>query len=158
LEAGDLGSGQTIASQGIIHGGLKYTLSGLFTPSARAIREMPTIWRRCLAGEGPPDMPRLSGTRLRAEFCHIWRTETLSARLAMFGARAGLLITPRKLDVSERPPVLAQCPGAVARLDEQVLEPVSFLEVLAQQHQARLLKFDAAAGLEIAAGADGAVS
>ena len=27
-EAGDLGAGQTIASQGIIHGGLKYALRG----------------------------------------------------------------------------------------------------------------------------------
>jgi len=36
LEGGrrGLGSGQTIASQGIIHGGLKYTLAGLLTPSA----------------------------------------------------------------------------------------------------------------------------
>ncbi|MCZ6835340.1 MAG: FAD-dependent oxidoreductase, partial [Planctomycetota bacterium] len=58
LESGDLGSGQTIASQGIIHGGLKYTLSGLFTSSAKAIREMPGIWRQCLAGESQPDLRR----------------------------------------------------------------------------------------------------
>ena len=40
LEAAKLGQGQTIASQGIIHGGLKYTLQGLLTPSAAAIRDM----------------------------------------------------------------------------------------------------------------------
>src|SRR5215510_15615387 len=80
LEAHELGSGQTIASQGIIHGGLKYTLSGLLTPSARAISQMPTIWRRCLAGEAKPD---LSYTRLRAEYCHLWRTTSLRSRLAM---------------------------------------------------------------------------
>ena len=51
MEAHGLGSGQTVASQGIIHGGLKYTLSGLLTPSASAIRDMPGVWRACLAGE-----------------------------------------------------------------------------------------------------------
>ena len=66
LEAGELGAGQTIASQGIIHGGLKYTLSGLFSSSARAIADMPRIWRQCLAGEAKPN---LSSTRLRAHSC-----------------------------------------------------------------------------------------
>ena len=56
LEAGRLGSGQTVASQGIIHGGLKYSLGGLLTPSASAVRDMPTMWRRCLAGERAPDL------------------------------------------------------------------------------------------------------
>ena len=36
LEARSLGMGQTVASQGIIHGGLKYTLSGL--ANSRCIR------------------------------------------------------------------------------------------------------------------------
>src|SRR5882672_5507147 len=48
LEAGRLGQGQTIAAQGIIHGGLKYTLQGLLTSAAREIREMPVTWRDCL--------------------------------------------------------------------------------------------------------------
>ena len=50
-----LGAGQTIAAQGIIHGGIKYTLTGLFTESARAIRDMPGVWRHCLSGQGQPD-------------------------------------------------------------------------------------------------------
>ena len=64
LEAHELGSGQTVASQGIIHGGLKYTLSGLLTPSAKAIAEMPVIWRRCLAGEQEPDYRRCAAARI----------------------------------------------------------------------------------------------
>ncbi|MCH8259649.1 MAG: FAD-dependent oxidoreductase, partial [Planctomycetes bacterium] len=61
LEANELGSGQTVASQGIIHGGLKYTLSGFMTPSASAIRDMPGVWRACLAGDREP---HLTATRL----------------------------------------------------------------------------------------------
>src|SRR5207237_9669501 len=67
LEAHALGNGQTIASQGIIHGGLKYSLDGLLSDSAAAIRDMPQIWRDALAGRRPPD---LRGTRIRAAHCH----------------------------------------------------------------------------------------
>jgi len=150
LEAGDLGAGQTIASQGIIHGGLKYTLSGLFSPSAKAIAEMPLVWRRCLAGEAEPD---LSHTRLRAQFCHLWRTSSLKSRLAMIGARAGLRVAPVKLMESERPEALAKCDGMVARLDEQVIEPASFLYDLFEQHRARVIRIDIRNGLEFDGGA-----
>ena len=145
LEAHELGAGQTIASQGIIHGGLKYTLGGLFTPSARAISEMPASWRRCLAGESKPD---LSNTRLRAEFCHLWQTTSITSRLAMIGARAGLRVVPVKLSDDQRPAALADCPGVVARLDEQVIEPASFLNDLREQHRARIVRIDAEHGLE----------
>lgn len=145
LEAGELGQGQTIASQGIIHGGLKYTLSGLLSSSAKAISEMPLIWRRCLAGEAAPN---LSNTRMRASYCHLWRTASLRSRLAMIGARAGLRVAPVALEPRERPAALADCPGIVARLDEQVIEPSSFLEDLREQHRDRLLKIDVRNGLE----------
>lgn len=146
LEAHQLGSGQTVASQGIIHGGLKYTLGGLLTPSARSIREMPLVWRECLAGEREPD---LSSTRRRAEYCHLWQTSSVSSRAAMIGARAGLRIAPVPLAPEARPEPLRACAGMVARLDEQVIEPASFIAVLADRNERRILKIDAASGLEI---------
>ena len=145
LEAGRLGSGQTVASQGIIHGGLKYTLQGLLTPSATAIREMPALWRRSLAGETTPD---LRGTRLRAECCYLWRTDTVASRVGMIGARFGLRVAPQTLSRHDRPAVLADCPGTVARLDEQVISAVDFIETLARRHRQRILKIDADNGLE----------
>ena len=145
LEAGELGAGQTIASQGIIHGGLKYTLSGLFSSSARAIADMPRIWRQCLAGEAKPN---LSSTRLRAHSCVLWQTTSLKSRLGMMGARAGLRVAPRRLAAHERPPLLAECPGIVARLDEQVIEPWSFIADLSEQHRDRIIRIDADNGLE----------
>lgn len=154
LEAHALGRGQTVASQGIIHGGLKYTLDGLLTPSARAIREMPLHWRRCLAGERQPD---LSSTRLRAEFCHLWQTRSIKSTLGMIGARAGLRVGPQRLSVDERPPGLGGCPGTVARLDEQVVEPTSLLSVLADKHPNRLLQIDASSGMEFESPAPGQI-
>jgi glycine/D-amino acid oxidase-like deaminating enzyme len=137
LEAGALGSGQTIASQGIIHGGLKYTLQGLLTPSAKSIRGMPAIWRDALLGRVTPN---LTYTRIRSECCYLWQTDSLSSRAGMIGARIGLQVKPELLSAEERPDALQGVPGTVARLPEQVLCPRSFLSDLATQYRDRILQ------------------
>lgn len=135
LERAALGQGQTLWSQGIIHGGLKYTLSGLLNPAAQAVRDMPDRWRACLAGKAEPD---LSQAKLRAPHCHLWRTESLSSKVAMIGARVGLRVTPTTLDAEERPEALRHVPGTVARLEEQVVDVASVLGVLAERHKGRV--------------------
>ena len=155
LEGNELGSGQTVASQGIIHGGLKYTLGGFMTPSASAIREMPGVWRAC---RGSERSPHLTNTRLRAECCYLWQTASLKSRLGMAGARAGLRVVPQKLDDDERPAVLRPCPGVVAKLDEQVIDPASFISDLAWRHRRHLLHIDAEDGLDFEQADGGEVS
>jgi glycerol-3-phosphate dehydrogenase len=155
LEAGRLGQGQTSCAQGIIHGGLKYTLDGVLARSAAAIREMPGLWRDCLAGRRTPSLGR---TRVRADHCYLWRTQALRSRLAMIGARVGLRVTPRPVAPSDRPPVLAGCPGTVARIDEQVIDPVSFLGDLAHRHHDAILRIDADEGLRLTLDEPGQVS
>jgi hypothetical protein len=66
----------------------------------------------------------------------------------MIGARAGLQVEPVQLAKDARPAALAQCPGTVARLDEQVIDPASFLADLSWQHRLRILKIDVEHGLE----------
>lgn len=139
LESAALGRGQTAASQGIIHGGLKYTLTGLFTASADAIREMPAVWRACLRGERRPD---LRATPIRAEYCHLWRTDDLRSRAGMLGARIGLRVAPARLEREAWPAALRGCPGAVFRLDEQVIDPVGLVCDLARQNAAHVLRYD----------------
>ncbi|HEB27268.1 MAG TPA: FAD-dependent oxidoreductase, partial [Porticoccus sp.] len=56
FEQDDLGGAQTIASQGMIHGGIKYALGGALTGASEAIADMPDHWRRCLNGEGDVDL------------------------------------------------------------------------------------------------------
>ena len=41
LEKESLGSGQTFASQGMIHGGIKYSLAGAMTGASESIADMP---------------------------------------------------------------------------------------------------------------------
>lgn len=146
LESGDLGSGQTVASQGIIHGGLKYSLRGILTSSAESIRDMPGRWRRSLAGEAAPD---LTHTRLRSSSCWLWQTNQLRSRMAMLGALRGLAVTARTVEDHERLPVFDGCPGTVARLDEQVIEPASFIADLFGQLSDAILAVDPRGGVEI---------
>ncbi len=61
----------------------------------------------------------------------------------MIGARVGLSVTPQVLSDEERPAFLMRCPGTVARLDEPVVAPESFLEILFARHRSRILKIDA---------------
>lgn len=155
LEAQSLGCGQTVSSQGIIHGGLKYTLSGLLTKSAKNIREMPQVWRDALLGRSTPN---LSQTRMRSGCCYLWQTETLASRAGMFGARIGLQIAPESITHDERPNALRGVYGTVARLPEQVIAPRSFLADLFGQYQDRILKIDAKDGLEFELDSPGEVS
>src|SRR5262249_35440613 len=92
-------------------------------PHAKSVR-CPDSGGECLAGRGTPD---LHNTRLRSTCCYLWRSDSFRSRLAMLGAHVGLHVRPTELTSTERPAVLAGCPGAVARLDEQVIDPVSFL-------------------------------
>lgn len=141
VESGTLGGAQTGWSQGIIHGGQKYALAGEASRSAEAIREMPGVWRACLAGEREP---RLTGTRLRAPHCHLWRTESILSGLGMLGARAALRVKPVTVERDERPAALRGVPGEVARLDEQVIDPFSLVRDLASRHEGRIARIDGA--------------
>jgi glycerol-3-phosphate dehydrogenase len=137
IEKNALGAGQTIASQGILHGGLKYALAGLLSGSAKAVGEMTDLWRQCLDGLTQPD---LRGVRILSPSCYLWRTESLASVVGLAGARLGLRTPVAKVAPAERPKPLAACPGEVLRVDEQVVDVGSLLEELAGRHAARILK------------------
>lgn len=144
LEANELGAGQTVASQGIIHGGLKYTLSNLIDPGAKAVAKMPLIWRDCLDGKREPD---LSKTQRRANFCHLWRTGSARSRFGMTGARMVLRVKPTEIPKDQWPEALKNLEGQVFNHPEQVLDTASFIADIASKHQDRILKIDAENGL-----------
>lgn len=150
LESEALGHGQTVAAQGIIHGGLKYSLKGAVSASARGVSAMPDRWRRHQGGKAEPD---LSAMPLRADWCCLWRTGSLRSRAGMLGARAGLRVRPRALDPAEYPAMLrggaGGGAGTVYRLDEPVIDPVRFLEVMRERNRGHLLQVDGDRGMEL---------
>ena len=78
-----LGSYQTMGSQGMIHGGIKYALAGAWSGSSETISAMPAIWRQCLRGAGKVD---LRDCRVLSEDFYLWSSTGLQSRLTSFFA------------------------------------------------------------------------
>lgn len=132
FESNALGGGQTIASQGIIHGGAKYALSGNLTASARSIGDMPQVWRACLAGRGELDLTRV---KVLCEQQYLWSTTSLISRMAGFFAGKAMRSRMTQVDPAERPEVFQhpEFSGSLYRLEEQVLDVASLVAELARQ-------------------------
>jgi glycerol-3-phosphate dehydrogenase len=130
LESATLGGVQSIASQGIIHGGTKYALGGVLTDSAKAIGDMPRVWRECLEGRGDVDLRRV---RVLSAHQYLWSTRSLTSRLAGFFAGQLMQSRMRSVPAPERPELFSGgwLDGDLYRLDEPVLDVPSLMAALA---------------------------
>jgi len=143
VECSALGEGQTICAQGILHGGVKYSLNGLLDPGSRKIAGMPARWLESIDG---PERPRLQDISVRTRACHLWRTDSMKSIISMAGAKLALQVRPTKIGREQRPAVLARCPGDVALLPELVVETPTLLAALASRHSDRILAGRVTAG------------
>ncbi|NVJ05998.1 FAD-dependent oxidoreductase [Myxococcus sp. AM001] len=140
-ESGELGMGQTLRAQGIIHGGLKYALDGALGAASQALTAMPARWRASLQGERAPD---LRGARLLSPRQYLVAGQGWGSRLA--GLFASKLLQGRvaALDAEQIPEPLAAALGpparhAVYQLEEPVVDVPSVLQALAHANQEALL-------------------
>lgn len=131
VETGTLGGGQTVKSQGIIHGGAKYALHGALSGASEAIADMPRRWREALAGKGELD---LSGVRLLSEAHYLWSPGTLAGNLTSFFASKAVRGRVDSVKGDELPPALQhpRFKGKVYRLAELVLDVPSLVQRLAE--------------------------
>jgi len=145
LENQALGSGQTICSQGIIHGGIKYALSGFLSGSANAVETMPQRWKACLQGTGEID---LRAVTILSPDQLLWSTGSLSSEIAGFFASKALNSRVQKLERSEYPTALQNTAfkGHVYRLEEIVLDTASLIHALAKPHQDSIFKINQNSG------------
>lgn len=138
LENEALGAGQTRFSQGIIHGGTKYALTGKLTASSESIFAMPKIWRDSLQGKGDVD---LSSATVLSEHQYMWSTPSLLSRLS--GFFASRVMRGRMLAVKkENYPTAFQnkkFKGKVYQLDEPVLDAGSVVKALAQPNKNNIM-------------------
>ncbi len=129
VEAAGLGAGQTLASQGILHAGVKYRLPGNTADSSHAVAQVQPVWERALAGEGGPD---LSGVRTLSPVAHLWSLPTMGARMAAEVASRVMRSGTKRLGAGERPGVLADAPSGVSVFEspERVVDPAGVVERL----------------------------
>lgn len=138
VEPEALGTGQTIAAQGIVHGGIKYTLAGTLTGASEAIQHMPARWRGALAGDDPVDLTGLAPT---SDHYYLWANGSFRNRLGGFLASRALRGRVEPLDRGAFPPFF-QDPafrGRVFRLEDFVVDTLALLERLAAPAQDRIL-------------------
>jgi FAD dependent oxidoreductase len=136
-----LGSYQTIGSQGMIHGGIKYALGGALSGGSEAIASMPDTWRKCLQGQGKVD---LRGCRVLSEDFFLWSNASLQSRLTSFFASKMLRGRVEKLSEQDYPTPFCDPDfrGQVYRLVDLVLDMPSLVETLASRHSEAIYKID----------------
>ena len=131
VENASLGGGQSVKSQGIIHGGAKYALHGALTGASEAIADMPRRWREALAGSGELD---LSGVRLLSDAHYLWSPGSLAGNITSFFASKAVRGRVDQVKGEQLPPALQhpKFKGKVYRLAELVLDVPSLIARLAE--------------------------
>ena len=140
LESSSLGADQTLASQGMIHGGLKYALSGVLTGASEAIADMPRRWRACLNGDDDVD---LRDTRLLSEHYYMFAEATTLGRLTSFFASRALRGRIDRIKPAQWPEEFIGFDGVVYQLNDFVMDTEDLLRVLVRDHKDRVLRFHA---------------
>jgi glycerol-3-phosphate dehydrogenase len=126
-----LGGGQSVKSQGIIHGGAKYALHGALTGASEAIADMPRRWREALAGNGELD---LTGVRLLSDAHYLWSPGSLAGNITSFFASKAVRGRVDQVKGEQLPPALQhpKFKGKVYRLAELVLDVPSLISRLSE--------------------------
>jgi hypothetical protein len=147
LEKEALGVGQTLASQGIIHGGSKYALQGKVSDAAKTVAQMTAVWSSYFNPDSQdrmsPDWIDLTGVKRLSPHHYLWSSG--------FGAALKTLISSKVLSSENRVlkpteyPEIFQNPdfsGSLCELDEVVLDTQSLLKNLVGRDQNFILKID----------------
>lgn len=136
IEKNSLGSGQTIASQGIIHSGIKYNLTGKQTGASNNIKEMPSIWKKCIEGNGVID---LKGTIINSNTHWLWPFKSISSKLTSFFASQAM---QSRVDLIDAPRWFSDLTNvnSVYALDELVLNVPSLLKSLQDKYPDNIIK------------------
>ncbi|MFI8381597.1 NAD(P)/FAD-dependent oxidoreductase [Pseudomonas sp. NPDC079086] len=131
VENARLGGGQSVKSQGIIHGGAKYALHGALTGASEAIADMPRRWREALAGNGELD---LAGVRLLSDAHYLWSPGSLAGNITSFFASKAVRGRVDQVKGEQLPPALQhpKFKGKVYRLAELVLDVPSLISRLSE--------------------------
>lgn len=139
VESDELGAAQTVASQGVIHGGVKYALNGVLTDSSEAIRGMPGRWSRAMQGGGAVD---LRGVGVLSDHQVLWSSASITGRLTTFFASRALSSRLSRVEAAALPEAFHHqgFKGSVYRIEEQVLDIPSVVSALATPVLPRILR------------------
>lgn len=138
IEKKAIGAGQTMASQGIIHGGTKYVLDGKLNEAASQISQMTARWQHCFEGNGELD---LSNVHFLSNTHYMWIKSRFGSSLKSFISRKLLSSNTHILPAKERPAFFnrPEFAGSLCALYERVVDVPSLLDALIKPLQSQLI-------------------
>lgn len=129
VESRSLGGEQTIASQGILHGGVKYALTA--SQAAQSIAEMPERWHASLHDASETSV-YLPGVRTLSDAQYLWTTGGLLELVTAKAAAAAIRTDVRAIAASKACTALNEAPRSVSihRVEEPIIDPHSLIASL----------------------------
>ena len=139
LEKETIGCGQTIASQGIIHSGLKFSLAGKVNKLARSISAMPNIWREALNGNGDVN---LSSATISAQSQQLLIPSGFMGGLTKLVTERALGNNVHSVPKQDWPDEITNSGfhGSLIFMDEPVLDIPSILRALSEPYKTSIRK------------------
>lgn len=141
LENHSIGCGQSMHSQGIIHGGTKYALSGKLTKAASEISRMTQVWSDCLNGRGEVN---LSSVNVLSPYHYLWTRSLFGAGLKSFVTSKVLASDSDVIKLKDYPEAfkVKQFHGSLCRLQETVWDVPDLIRHLAKPYVDQIIKTD----------------
>src|SRR5437588_8900744 len=129
IEKNALGAGQTLAAQGIIHAGLKYSLEGVLSEHTQSLAAMPDIWKDCLVGRGEVD---LSTVKILADRQYMWSPGAFAENIVSFFASKMMHSKVQPVSEEQWPAALKNPAfrGKVYQLSEIIIDTKSVVRAL----------------------------
>lgn len=134
LEHNAIGGGQSIASQGIIHSGLKFSLAGKVNKLAQSISNMPQRWRDALNNNGDVDLSR---AKIAAHSQNLMIPRGFLGGITKVITQKTLGDHVRDIPHNEWPEHLKNCGfnGSIVAMGELVLDVPSVIHALAAPYK-----------------------
>lgn len=139
VEKDQLGGAQSFASQGMIHGGVKYMLSGDRTDASETIADMPARWRACLEGSGELD---LQGVNQLSSSYYMFSDAALTSKVTAFFGSKAIKGRVRAVDKSAYPEAFQdkQFTGMLYELLDLVIDTPSLISILSEPWRQRIFQ------------------
>ena len=137
FEKTGLGQGQTLSSQGMIHGGLKYNLAGVTSNASETIAGMPGIWQQCLTGDGPVD---LQNAKCLARSYHLFSDAAFGSKLAAFLGSKAVRGGAKALKHLPEPFDHPDFKGSVYEIPDMVIDTASVVTALAESARGSIIR------------------
>ncbi len=142
LEKDTIGGVQSMASQGMIHGGQRYALQGVLNSHSESIAAMPGVWDQALKGEITPN---LSSAKILSSKQYMWSPGGLTSNVTSFFASKAMNSRVDSLDRADWPEIFkahAKFKGKIYELDEVVLDIQSVASALSKDYLGQIIKID----------------